>query len=85
VQRTRRVRLPLRVGIIPVEDAQDTDEVVIDDNPYHLVGAFHGPVSIGTRTSTSTSQLTISRIHHTKEDTMKSYVAHIDVSCDYGN
>ena len=53
VRRTRRVRSPLKVGIIPVEAAQDTDQVVIDDNPYHLVGAFHGPVSIDTRARVS--------------------------------
>ena len=53
VRRTRRVRSPLRVGIIAVGAAQDTNEVVIDDNPYHLVGAFHGPVSIDTRARVS--------------------------------
>jgi hypothetical protein len=56
VQRTRRVRSPLRVGYDPFETAQDTDEVVIDDNPYHLVGAFHGPVSVDTRTRSANNK-----------------------------
>ena len=45
---------------------------MVDENPFHLIGAFPGPVS--TEIHTVQSAYAISRTHLTTEDIMRLYV-----------
>lgn len=59
-----------------------TLSLVIDDNPFHLIGAFPGPVSRDI-VKCDDSSLTVSLTRRTRGDTTKSYVIQERVSISH--